>query len=213
MKVVITAGPTREFLDPVRFLSNPSTGRMGFACASEGVDRGHDVVLISGPVSLPTPDGLRRVDVVSASDMWEAVRLAFGECDVLIMCAAVADWTVDVPAETKLKKGTMESLTVSLIRTRDILASVSAENESATLVGFAAETDHVIEAATHKLKSKGLDLIVANDVTVPGAGFGGETNVATLLPASGGAIDCGLLTKRALAARIFDWVEATRRSD
>ena len=108
MKVIVTAGPTREFLDPVRFLSNPSTGRMGFACASEGVDRGHDVVLISGPVSLPTPDGLRRVDVVSASDMWDAVRLAFGDCDVLIMCAAVADWTVDVPAERKLKKCSIE---------------------------------------------------------------------------------------------------------
>ena len=171
MKVLVTAGPTREFLDPVRFLSNRSTGRMGFAVAECARCRGHETVLISGPVSLDFPEGVRAVRVVSALDMLEAVRseLSCG-CDAVVMTAAVADWRPEVRAERKLKKEESPPV-LKMVRNPDILVETAGLRRGCVCVGFAAETDHVMESAVRKLEKKELDMIVANDVTGRGAGF------------------------------------------
>lgn len=181
MKMLVTAGPTREFLDPVRFLSNRSTGKMGYAVAKAGVRCGCDVHLISGPVALTPPDDVRLTKVVSASDMCAAVLEALAECDVLIMCAAVADWRPRVVADRKLKKESM-SATLELERTEDILLAVKdRRRDNQFVVGFAAETDAVVNHASTKRSAKGLDMIVANDISRKDAGFEGDTNVVTLI--------------------------------
>ena len=168
-RIVVTAGPTREHIDPVRFLSNPSTGKMGFAVAKAAAEAGYDVVLVAGPVSLPTPKGVKRVDVVSARDMAKAVDDARG--DILIATAAVADWRPKTCAAVKLKKGAMSS-SLELVRNPDVLKGSSIPRK----IGFAAETGDPIAEATRKCREKGLEFCVANDVTAPGAGFGTNTN-------------------------------------
>lgn len=204
---VVTAGPTREHLDPVRFLSNPSTGRMGFAVARAAAGRGHDVTLVAGPVSLKTPKGVRRVDVVSARDMLaaaEAAVAAAGEGrSVLVAVAAVADWRPAECAPAKLKKHAMDGV-LRLVRNPDIAKSVRASCK----IGFAAETGgDLVAEAVRKCREKGLGLVVANDVTEKGAGFGVNTNRVTFVWADGRSVREPLRTKLALARRIVRHAE------
>ena len=202
-RYVITAGPTREHLDPVRFLTNPSTGKMGFAVARAAVERGHDVALIAGPVALKTPKGVARVDVVSARDMLAAVEAAIGDGDcVLIATAAVADWRPAACADRKLKKGQMSD-TIKLARNPDILKGVKCRHK----IGFAAETNDVMAEAARKCREKGLAMIVANDVTEKGAGFGTDTNRVTFLKADGSVERLPLMSKLAVARRIVRFAE------
>ncbi len=196
-------------MDPVRYLSNRSSGRMGYAVARSAASRGHDVVLISGPVSISPPDGVTVVDVVSARDMRDAVVSHLSDCDVLVMCAAVADWRPKAFSETKLKKRGMSPL-LELEPNPDILAEVFPLKGSKIYIGFAAETHDLMEEAHGKLQRKGLDLIVANDVTCPGAGFEVDTNIVTLITAEGGVEPLPLLSKTEVATRLVVWAEARR---
>lgn len=184
-RVVITAGPTREHLDPVRFLSNPSSGRMGYALAERAARRGASVVLVSGPVERPAPAGVRRVSVVSAQEMADAVAAERAAMDLFVGVAAVADWRPAEVAGEKEKKEGRDEKTVRLVRTPDILATVSAETrgraDRPVIVGFAAETERVVEHAREKLERKGVDLVVANDVKGPEGAFGAETNEVVLV--------------------------------
>ena len=206
MNVLITAGPTREPIDPIRFLSNRSTGKMGFALAEEGMHRGNDVTLIAGPVHLSTPDGVRRLDVMTADEMCEAVIANVSACDVLIMAAAVADWRPAQVQTQKMKKhdGTQS---LELSRTRDILMTVKPLKGQRLYVGFAAETENVCEEALRKCNAKGLDLIVANDASQPDAAFEADTNRVWLVDASGQVHAVDLMSKRAVASRIFDRID------
>lgn len=182
--VVITAGPTREALDPVRFLSNHSSGKMGFALAQAAAQLGAKTTLISGPVALETPDHVARIDVVSAADMLAASLAALDECDIFIGCAAVADYRPAAVEQHKIKK-TADTMTVTLERNPDIIASVAAHDRRPFTVGFAAETNNVLDYARGKLERKNLDLIVANDVSNGDIGFNSEDNAVTLLWAGG----------------------------
>ena len=177
-KVVVSAGPTYEDLDPVRYLGNRSSGKMGFAVAASAARRGAEVVVVAGPVHLATPAGVARVDVRSAAQMRDAVFAAF-PADIYIGAAAVADYTPRVPAANKIKKSN-ESLALDLVRTPDILAEVAAQTQSLKLVvGFAAETENVAGYARGKLVAKHLDLIIANQVGIAGNGFESDQNAAT----------------------------------
>lgn len=205
---VITAGPTREHLDPVRFLSNPSTGKMGFALAAAAAKRGHAVTLIAGPVALRTPARVRRVDVVSAREMLGAVRSAVRKAPragetVFISTAAVADWRPARCADRKLKKGAMAS-TLKLVRNPDILKTVTGVRK----IGFAAETNDVLAEAARKCREKKLAFIVANDVSEKGCGFGTETNRVTFVFPDGAVKRFPLMTKRRVAGAIVRAVEA-----
>ena len=180
-RVLVTAGPTQEALDPVRYLTNRSSGKMGFAIAAAAAAGGHETVLISGPCPLPTPPLCRRTDVRSAAQMAEAVRREFGACDVLIMAAAVADYRPATVAVNKLKKSDGR-LALTLERTEDVLASVvGSKRDDQVVVGFAAETENVVENAREKMRRKSLDYIVANDVGRDDIGFGADANQVTIL--------------------------------
>ena len=211
MKILVTAGPTREPIDAVRFLSNRSSGKMGYAVARAAVRRGHAVRLVSGPVALAPPDGAAVTAVRTAADMLEAVRANLPWCDVLIMAAAVADWRPVRPAAGKLKKRKMAP-TLELERTADILDAVRPHKGGRLLVGFAAETDAVEREARRKLVAKGLDLIVANDVGREDAGFEADTNRVTFLAPDGTSDALPLLGKDEVAERLLDRVEAARAS-
>lgn len=203
MKILVTAGPTRESIDPVRFLSNRSTGKMGYAVAGAACNAGHDVRLISGPVSLTAPDGVMMVDVVSADDMLKAVQDNLEWCDVLIMSAAVADWRPATVSAIKLKKATMTG-TLALERTPDILKTIMADKDNRIFVGFAAETGDPVPEASRKLVDKELDIIVANDVLQPDSGFAVDTNQVTLLFANGSSEEWPLLSKHEVAERLLN---------
>jgi phosphopantothenoylcysteine decarboxylase / phosphopantothenate---cysteine ligase len=207
--VLVSAGPTQEPVDPVRYLSNRSSGKMGYALARVARRRGAAVTLVSGPVGLPAPAGVRLVTVATAAEMSSAIDSALAPATVVIMCAAVADYRPRRPAARKLKK-TGESLTLELEATRDILAGLGSRKGQRLLVGFAAETDRVAEEARRKLRAKHLDLIVANDVSAPGAGFGVDTNVVRLLDAGGLDETLPVLPKDEVAGHILDWVAARR---
>ena len=161
MRVLVTAGPTREYLDAVRFLSNPSSGKMGFACAVAAADAGHDVTLVTGPVSLPDPPGLRTIRVVSADDMYRAVLKAYPKTEAVIMTAAVGDYRPAERLAGKLKKDS-KSLTLKLVRTRDILKALGAKKGRRILVGFALEVQDAVHQALLKYKKKNLDYVVLN---------------------------------------------------
>ena len=211
MKIVVTAGPTREYLDPVRFLSNPSTGKMGFAVAAEAARRGHDVTLIAGPVALKTPSGVRRVDVVSAREMLEKSLESLKHPNtqtVFVSTAAVADWRPATCAAQKLKKHEMSS-TLKLVRNPDILKTISqlSKHPNLLLVGFAAETNDVLAEAARKCREKGLAFIVANDVTEAGSGFGTATDRVTFVYPDGRQEKFPLMTKRRVAAALVRTVE------
>lgn len=211
MKILVTAGPTREAIDPVRFLSNRSSGKMGYAVAEVAVERGHEVRLVSGPVALDVADGVAAVvRVVSAAEMLEAVLADFGWCDVLVMCAAVADWRPKVVADQKLKKdGAGDVMTLELERTGDILQAVGELKQSQVVVGFAAETEHMLEEARRKLVAKGLDMIVANDVSRADAGFEVDTNAVTFVTESS-ETKMPLMSKRDVAERLVRRLEHSR---
>ncbi len=183
-RVVITAGPTREAIDPVRYITNHSSGKMGFALAAAAVEAGASVTVIAGPVHLPTPDRAQRIDVVTAREMHTVAMAQSDGCDLFIGCAAVADYRPDTVADTKLKKDPSQpdqTLEIKLVRNPDVLASVAAKAERPFMVGFAAETHQVIEYAQDKLKRKNLDLIVANDVGDTSIGFHSDDNRVTLI--------------------------------
>jgi phosphopantothenoylcysteine decarboxylase/phosphopantothenate--cysteine ligase len=196
-RVVVTAGGTREPMDPVRFLGNRSSGKMGYAIAEAARDRGADVTLISGPTFVPRPAGVETVDITSAAEMLRAVQTACREADALIMAAAVADYTPRTSAERKLKK-TDDSLTLELTRTVDILASIE---DGPVQVGFAAESENLMGNARRKLAEKGLDLVVANDI----GAFERDENKVVLID-SEGEEELPLLPKRQVADRILDRV-------
>lgn len=213
-ELIVTAGPTREYLDPVRFLSNPSTGKMGFALAEVAAKLGYRVTLVAGPVALKTPRNVTRVDVVSARDMLKAVRTKVSTCAnraVVISSAAIADWRPAKCAPRKLRKTEMSG-TLRLVRNPDVLLTLSRRPEVRSgrvkLVGFAAQTDRVLEEAARKCKAKRLAFIVANDVTEKGSGFGTDTNRVTLLFANGSTVPFPQLTKRQVAKRILEAVRS-----
>jgi phosphopantothenoylcysteine decarboxylase / phosphopantothenate---cysteine ligase len=210
-KVVVTAGPTVEDIDPVRYVSNRSSGKMGYRLAEAARDRGARVTLVSGPTSLPTPAGVDFVAVRSAEEMARAVHDRAKDAAVVVMAAAVSDYRPRERAAQKLKKGPGPTR-LELERTTDILRGLGEAKEGRVLVGFAAETESVREHAQRKLREKNLDLIVANDVTQKDAGFAGETNAALLLDAAGGEESLPVMSKRELAERILDRVVALKRS-
>lgn len=205
--VLVTAGPTREHLDPVRFLSNPSSGRMGDAVARVARRRGARVTLVSGPTALAAPPGIDAVAVTSAAEMAEAVNGLFDSVDVVVMSAAVADFRPAQVAPGKVAKEDAAS-EVSLERTDDILAGLGARKGGQLLVGFAMETEELEARAAAKLTRKNLDLIVANDLTRPGAGFGHDTNEVIILAPDQGPERLSLRSKEQVADRILDRVAA-----
>ena len=202
-KVLVTAAGTREPIDPVRFLGNRSTGRMGFAVAAEAARRGAEVTLIAGPTSLRAPAGVRRIDVETAQEMRAAVLAAYDAADIVIKTAAVADYRPATVAEHKIKKSEGE-LTLTLVRNPDILYELGQKKIRQVLVGFAAETRDVAAYARAKLAKKNLDFIVANNVAESDAGFGAETNRVTIYGADGSEERYPLLSKAEVAAHILD---------
>ena len=207
VKVLVTAGATREHLDPVRFLTNESSGKMGFAIAEAARDRGAEVTLVKGSTTAPVPEGVKVVQVVSTQELYDAVTSLAPEADAVIQAAAPADYRFRDVSDQKIKKKDGGALTFTLEETPDIAAAVGRmKRPGQVLVGFAAETENLLAHAQKKLASKNLDFIVANDVTQPGAGFNVDTNIATFLSAEG-ANPRPLQTKRQLAEDILDEVE------
>ena len=204
-RFVVTAGATIEPIDPVRFISNHSSGKMGYAIAGELARRGAEVTLVSGRTALPAPPDVRRVDVFSAAEMYDAATAAFDRADGAVMCAAVADYTPAEPADRKLKKGDGD-LRIVLRRTRDIAAALGARKGDRLLVGFALETDHEADNARAKLEKKNFDFIVLNSLRDAGAGFRGDTNKVSLIDRAG-RTDLPLMSKTEVAARIADRIE------
>lgn len=205
-RVVVTAGPTSEPIDPVRTITNRSSGKMGYALAAAARRRGAAVTLISGPTRLPPPPGVDVVAVETAGEMRRAVLEQVEKATLLIMAAAVADFRPKVVQSTKIKKNTAP-VTIELVPTDDILMSVSGRRRGLFVVGFAAETDRVVERASEKLSAKGLDLIVANDVSKPEVGFGADENEVTIVDRQGGIVSVPRLPKSAVAERILDRIQ------
>ncbi len=200
--VLITAGPTHEPIDPVRYIANRSSGKMGLELARAARDRGANVTLIAGPIELPIPAGIETIHVQTASQMYNAAVKAFGRSTIAILAAAVADYTPSAPSDHKLKKAVDPINSIPLIQTQDILAKLSSNKEDRIVIGFAAETNDVVDYAVAKLKRKGCDAIVANDVSRSDAGFGSSNNRAWWVTSST-VDDLGLLEKRALADEIL----------
>ena len=204
-RFVVTAGATIEAIDPVRYITNHSTGKMGYAIAGELAARGAAVTLVSGRTTLSTPEGVERVDVVSAEDMYRAAVTAFESADGAVMCAAVADYTPVTVADEKIKKGEGD-MSIPLRRTKDIAAELGRVKGNRLLVGFAMETENGMANAREKLERKNLDFIVLNSLRDAGAGFGCDTNVVTLID-SVSCVELPLMSKREVAARIVDRME------
>lgn len=209
IRCLISAGPTREYLDPVRFLSNPSTGRMGFALAEAAAARGWSVTLVAGPVELPTPARVERIDVETGDEMHRALEARFDDCDILIMTAAVMDYRPRERLTEKVKKGRL-TMSIEMEPTVDILATLAARKAHQVLVGFAAETHNVEAYAREKLERKNLDWIAANEVGRAGMGFASATNRLLLLGRGGQRIELGEGLKKTLAVRLLDEVSAGR---
>ncbi|KAB2337732.1 bifunctional phosphopantothenoylcysteine decarboxylase/phosphopantothenate--cysteine ligase CoaBC [Cytobacillus depressus] len=202
-KIIITAGPTREKIDPVRYITNHSSGKMGYAIAEEAVQAGAEVVLISGPVSLPAPMGVQLIRIESAEEMYEAVMAEYPNANLVIKTAAVADYRPKIAYDHKVKKKPGEEV-LELERTKDILLELGKAKKQQILIGFAAETDHIADYAQAKLKKKNADMIVANNVKAEGAGFGTDTNIVTLFKRDGSSIELPLMSKQAVAAKIIE---------
>lgn len=211
-RVLVSAGPTQEAIDPVRFISNRSSGKMGYAIAEAARDRGADVILVSGPTALAMPTGVQMVSVTTAHEMADGLLRHFDWATVVIMAAAVADFRPRDQASQKIKKRQQGTLSLELEPAQDILAMLSAQRTTQFLVGFAAETEDLMMHAKEKLVGKGLDLIVANDVTKDGAGFGSDHNAAVILSRTGLQKELSLMTKRRLADEILTAVNDTREA-
>jgi phosphopantothenoylcysteine decarboxylase / phosphopantothenate---cysteine ligase len=201
--ILLTAGPTREKIDPVRFISNHSSGKMGYALAEEAKKQGARVVLVSGPVGLPAPAGVELIKVESAEDMYQAVLERFDGADVVIKTAAVADYRPKVAHDQKVKKQAGDTL-LELERTKDILFELGQRKKHQLLIGFAAETNKVEEYAKKKLFTKNADMIVANNVKSEGAGFGTDTNIVTMFKRDGSKAELPLMSKTAVAGKILE---------
>ena len=209
-KVLVTAGPTHEPIDPVRFIGNHSSGKMGYAIAQEIAKRSGDVILISGPTQLTIKhDRIKRVAVETAEEMYQATLMEFENCDIAILTAAVADFTPANKSALKIKKQDgQEEMTLLLVKTKDILATLGGiKNEKQILVGFSLETDHEIENASKKLLSKKLDFIVLNSLRDKGAGFATDTNKISILGRKGDRIDFPLKDKSEVAIDIINYLE------
>ncbi len=211
VRFLVTAGPTREYLDPVRFISNPSSGRMGYAVAEAALRAGGRVTLVSGPVALVPPAGVRLIEVETAEEMRRAVRDEAAGADVVVMAAAVADYRPARRSRRKLKKGP-SSLSVRMVRTPDILAELGRRRGKALLVGFAAETGDPAREAARKLAQKGLDLVIGNDVSRRGSGFGSGFNEAVFVGRNGECERLPRMRKERLARLIVRRCLALRGS-
>ncbi len=203
LRLLVTAGPTRENIDPVRYISNYSSGKMGYAVAQAAADRGAEVVLVSGPVSVEAPKGVTLVAVNTAVEMRDAVMKEFSGCDAVVMAAAVADYRAAEIADQKIKKNDDEFV-IRLEKNPDILKELGSIKGDRILAGFCAETDHLVENALKKVNAKNLDMIVANDVTMEGAGFGTDTNIIKIIKKDGSILDLPLMSKLAAAHRVLD---------
>lgn len=201
--VLVTAGPTREPIDAVRFISNPSSGKMGYALAAAARDRGANVILVTGPVPIEPPRGVKCVPVGSASEMHRAVMEFRDHARVVIMAAAVSDFRPAEPSARKIKKDAAP-VTLQLEHTEDILAELGKAPGRRLLVGFAAETDSIIQNATQKLQQKNLDMIIVNDLLQEGAGFGCDTNAVTIIERSGTVTELPVMQKSEIASRVLD---------
>lgn len=204
-RVLVTAGPTVEKVDPVRFFTNRSTGKMGYAIAEAAADLGAEVTLVSGPTQLPDPPNIKTVRVESAQEMFEVVLDSYEQTDVVIKSAAVADYRPKYVSDIKMKKQDGDSV-LELERTQDILKTLGARKTHQLLVGFAAETNNVEEYAMGKLRKKNLDYVVANNVTVAGAGFGTDTNLVTIYKKDGTSISLPMMSKRDVAFALLEEV-------
>lgn len=212
LRVLITAGPTRELIDPVRFISNRSSGKMGYAIARVARRRGADVVLISGPSCLPHPYGVRVINVESAREMRDAVLKEARNAEVVVKAAAVSDFAPKSVSGQKIKKDEGAPEILQLMKTPDILAELGRKKrKKQILAGFAAETEDLLENARKKLEDKNLDLIVANDVSAPGAGFGSDTNMVKILKKNGEIIDLPRMSKEEVAYRLLDEISGMIR--
>ena len=211
LKILVTAGATKERLDPVRYMTNDSSGKMGFAIAEAARDRGAEVTAVYGSVTAPVPEGIRRIQIESAQELYDTMMHETPDQDIIIQAAAVCDYRFEKTSTSKIKKAEGESLTLTLKENPDVAKAVGAiKKKGQTLVGFAAETDNVRKNAAEKLKKKNLDMIVANDVTLPGAGFNVDTNIAALITKDG-TEEQPLQTKRELAEKILDKIIELRK--
>jgi len=202
-KILVTAGPTREAIDPVRFISNYSTGKMGYSIAKAASTRGAEVILISGPTALHAPPGVKLIKINTALEMYDAVMDNFKEQNIIIKSAAVSDYRLKVISEHKIKKDE-GNLNLSLVRNPDILYELGKIKEDRMLIGFAAESDNVVKNAKDKILGKNLDFIVANDITEEGAGFGTDTNIVTIVDMDGNIERIEKTSKIDIAHRILD---------
>ena len=210
LRVLVTAGPTRESLDPVRFLTNHSSGKMGYAIARAAAQRGAQVTLVSGPTSLKRPAYVDCVDITTAQEMFQAVTSRAKDQHIIVKAAAVADYRPTETADHKIKKAAGEGLALSLERTRDILAYLGEHKQPGQfLCGFSMETENLMENSRKKLVKKNLDMVAANSLTQQGAGFGGSTNALTLIT-PGGETELPLLTKEEAAHRLLDQIVVER---
>jgi len=208
-KILVTAGPTYESIDPVRFIGNYSSGKMGFAIAEEAAARGADVTLVAGPVSLDVTDpAIRRIDVTSARQMLDAAQKSFESCDIAILSAAVADYAPESCSDTKIKRENTDGMTLRLVKNPDIAATLGKLKGDRVLVGFALETDHERENALGKMRRKNLDMIVLNSLNNPLAGFNKDTNQVTILKADGSETEYPAKSKREVASDILDEISS-----
>jgi len=212
VRVLVTAGPTREFIDPVRYISNPSSGKMGYAIAEAFRDRGAQVDLISGPVRLEKPSGVEIFNCVTANEMHDCVHRRFPHCDILVMTAAVGDFAPRTIQKEKMKKQGRQSLNLELQATVDILKSVAQKRTTQFIAGFAAETENLIESAKEKLISKGVDMIVANDISAPGIGFQSNMNQVSLVYSNCSVERLPRADKREIADILLDRIRKELKS-
>ncbi len=211
-KILVTAGPTREAIDPVRYITNYSTGKMGYALARAAMHRGAEVTLVTGPVSLKRPEFVKVVEITTAAELYQAVTAISDEQDVIIKAAAVADYRPAAVSREKVKK-TGEQMSIELERTEDTLRALGErKREGQFLCGFSMETEHMLEHSREKLVKKNLDMIVANNVKVDGAGFGTDTNVVTILTADG-EYSLPKMSKEEVAHRILDAISKRNEAD
>jgi len=211
LRILVTAGPTHEPLDPVRYLSNPSSGKMGYAIADMAKLRGAEVILISGPTHLEPPPGVKLRSCKTAAEMNSLVQKDFPKCDVLVMSAAVGDFTAETLEKEKIKKSSGDSLVLNLVSTKDILMEVSKVKNKQFVVGFAAETQNLIQSALEKLKKKKLDLIVANDISAPGIGFQSDMNQVCLIDSHEKIENLPRMTKKEIANILLDKIKQLQR--